>query len=323
MRRSVIIATIAALVVTSCSDDPGTITADERRQVVAELVESVYVRGYERLRAEADGLAGAIDSMCDGSGSVEAARSAWSSTLDAWLATSAFRFGPARDLRLGNSIVYPIDASKVAEAMDTVSDPAGVAELGSDARGLEAIEMVLFTTESPPAHCAYLVGAGAGVAAASADILTGWTAPDGTGAELSTDMGSQDGVEMAVNDLRMSIDDLVFFRLDAGAGGEGLLQPDRAPGNARHIVDSVRLGYLGANDGGLSGLVSIISPDADERTVALLDELERNTAAIVPGDASSAAAALETALELRTLISTEIASLLAATLLLGDADGDA
>ena len=67
--------------------------------------------------------------------------------------------------------------------------------------------------------------------------------------------------------------------------------------------------------------MATISSDADERMRSLLEQLATETGAFVAG--SSAGPALETAREVRVVITSEIASLLAATLLLGDSDGDA
>ena len=126
-----------ALVVTACSSSElGTVTMEERVAAVSALVEEVYLPGYGGLAQQAKELLGAVEAFCDGSGTLEQARAEWNDTMSAWFQTASFRFGPARSLRLGNSVSYPIDEVKVTEAFATAEAPDDVARLGSDVRGL-------------------------------------------------------------------------------------------------------------------------------------------------------------------------------------------
>lgn len=300
--RRLLAVVLVAMLVAACSGEP-TVTAEERERVMAALATDVYLAGYETFAEAATVLRTAIDSGCSNQ-NLDAAFDAWEAASDAWLATSAYRFGPT-STRLVNAVAYPIDADKIDAAAGEVADPAEVAELGSDARGLDAIGYSLRVHGSDA--CPYLAGAALRVDETAQAILEGWRGDEGYAAELSTDMGSQDGVEMAINELIMAIDDLVFFRLQGG------LDAERGEANASAVLRSIASAYRGVDGAGLSSLVAVASEDADQRVTELLDRLETTP----PAEAG------ETATELRTLISTEVASLLSATLLLGDGDGDA
>ena len=144
-------------------------------------------------------------------------------------------------------------------------------------------------------------------------ISSEWSGSYGT--ELVQEMTTQDGVELAVNGIIRTLDDLVFFRLAGGSAGEDLIRPERVPEVAAIEVASIDQVYRGTKGGGISALVAAASSETDAEIRSLLDEL----AASLPDDL---AAAGEHATELRQIFNTEVTSLLAVTALLGDSDGD-
>jgi hypothetical protein len=271
---------------------------------MASLASDVYLPAYEQFEVDAQALSNSVSAACD-TGDLGGVRDAWSAASHSWLLTSAFRLGPAGDRRTQNAVTYPADAAKVSEAIQQVTTPEQVADLGSDVKGLEAIGLALENGDREA--CPYLIGATQLVEDTAAAIVAAWRGDDGYPRDLGTDMGSQDGVEMAINDLKTAVDDLVFFRL---AGG--LDAPDGET-HARAVIESIDRSYRGVDGNGLSSLVASASEAADARMLELLDDLE----------STPPAESLDVSSELRTLISTEVASLLSATLLLGDGDGDA
>jgi hypothetical protein len=300
---------LVLLAVMSGSCETPTITGDQRAEAVARLASEVYVPGYQEFERTAQALAEAVGTACADGDDFSAVDTALAETEAAWLATSAFRFGPADEDRLDNDVSYPIDEAKVTEAAMT-SDPATVSSLGSDTRGLDAIALIL-SGDDPRQACPYLTGAAGVVVAAAAAIVAAWTGESGFAENISTEMGSQDAVEMAVNGLTVALDDLVFFRLSPDVLADG--QP--AWRRAHAVAQSVETAYEGGSRG-LASLVEIVSSGTGERTSELAVTLTAQTG-------SQSSDALTTATELRRTIATEVSSLLSATLLLGDADGDA
>ena len=173
---------------------PGTTAAavPARSAVIAQLVDQVMVPGYQRMEASSQALAGAVDSLC-AAPSPEAlaqAQQAWRDTNTAWNVTEAYRFGPAMDK--ATTVEYPVDEAKVKKLLAAAKPPTpftaeSLNALGSDVRGLEAIELVLFSPEAPgdldARRCSYAQAATQIVARAAKDVRTAWT--DGAGGKRS------------------------------------------------------------------------------------------------------------------------------------------
>jgi hypothetical protein len=291
------------VVLTACDGGPSPATAMDRERVMGALATDVYLPGYRRFAESTSSLVIAIDVGC-AAGDLSQAPAVSRETTTAWLETSAYRLGPAADRRLQNAVSYPIDETKVRAVATDVTHPDDVDDLGSDARGLEAIDAVL--ADHGVEACPYLIGMSTHIDDAARELLDAWEGEDGYAQNLATDIGSQDGVEMAVNELKFAIDDLAFFRL---AGG---LAEEHGPSDSAAVVESISRSYRGEDGDGLSSLVAAASEEADQRVLDLLQRLEDT-----PPDQAVAVAT-----ELRNVVTTEVASLLSATLLLGDADGD-
>lgn len=282
---------------------------------MGDLGTNVVAPAYEHLADASDSLVETIERGC-ASGDLTGVPTALDALADAWLATASFRSGPMSAIRLGNAVSYPIDAGKVSDAAASVVDPTDVSNLGSDSRGIDAIRLVLASSDAT-SSCPYLTGAAWRISAAARGLTEVWAGDDGHTTSMATEMGSQDAVELIISDLRAVVDDLVFFRFAAAADGTGLIDPDRAQPDARALVASIDAAWTAYGDGGLGSLVSLVAADTDEVVRA---DIAAMRDAVETGDLS---AALAPAQDLRTRLATEVATNLAATLLLGDADGDA
>ncbi|MCB1954419.1 MAG: imelysin family protein [Rhodocyclaceae bacterium] len=144
----------------------------EPSAMASALAEKVLVPGYAALQRDVDALAKATDGFCGGSGtSLDEVRSAWRHAALSLRRISALSFGPALESRILRRIDYwPTRPSLVEQGIERLAaDPGDTARIGLPARGLPAIEYLLFVSDPPLApaaksRCAYLTWLGRDVA---------------------------------------------------------------------------------------------------------------------------------------------------------------
>jgi hypothetical protein len=219
------------------------------------------------------------------------------------------------DGRHAPDVDFPIDAGKVRDAAAAGTDPA---TLGTDAKGLGAIELLLFDGDPPapgsPA-CGYLVAAASLIAGIAGNVARSW---EQYAVDL-TAMDSQDAVELAVNGISTVLDDLVMMYLpdDAEATPAGRVDRDVAA-----LYGSAESAYFGGASGGVGNLVAAASAQAGEDTSAALQALAGAVPGVDPRGPGGRAAAMAAAIEARKQVQTVVTSVLSTALLLGDSDGD-
>ena len=116
---------------------------------VESAVETQILPGYAAFAARTDQLAQAAVETCDR----DALRPAWNEAFDAWLGVSHIRFGPVEEGGRAVAIAFwpdtrgatPQALSKLIEARDeSIASPEGTAQLSVAARGLYALEYLLY-----------------------------------------------------------------------------------------------------------------------------------------------------------------------------------
>lgn len=345
MRGRWFVAAVVSVVLSSCATTETSTTASTasteeiataglRHAVVTALADEVWIPSYLSVAETASSLEQSTFELCSDptEQTLERARSDWLETRRAWITTRSFRFGPARDGRLESGVSFPVDPEKVSTLARSDSDDwsATLAGTGSDARGLEAIEIVLFTDLAPTGDdrhtCGYLQASAAVIATTAERIVEGWRS--GTADEpsfrsrLDDDVDPQAVVELAVNDLSTTLEEITMVKLidpvDGPSGTGSLLIAD--------LLHAATLAYHGDTSGGLSKLVAEAFASTDERmterlalAVEIADGLPPPLEQASVGQIDELTEAV-TAIE-RTL-GTEVASLLGATLMFGDTDGD-
>jgi hypothetical protein len=231
------------------------------------------------------------------------------------MATRAFRFGPVADGRLAPDMDFPLDTAKVQAAADGGVDAS---TLGTDARGLGAIEWLLFG-ESPPAPgspaCDYSISAAALIGQTAQTIPAGW---DDYAVELTT-MDSQEAVELAVNGISTALDELVMMRLPDSAEATPSRRVDR---DVAGLYRSIDRSYFGGGSGGIGTLVEAASSGAGEDTSSAIRALGDAIPAVQSAESAGRAEAMEAAIAARRQVQTVVTSVLSTALLLGDSDGD-
>jgi predicted lipoprotein len=302
-----------------------------RDSVVSAVTADVIVPAYAQLAASLNELQRSLEGLCaspDDASKLDAAQLAWRAASADWSRTRAFRFGPAMDLRAMSKIKFPVDADKIDKLItsDAPVDSASVAALGADQRGLSGIELVLFGDQAVSTRrCQYAVSAaGPGVAAADAVVEQWRTDPPTDTKQFIDDVIN--GAVFALTDvgdsqLGVASGDVSgtpqFAEVDSGPARQSLA--DMAA-----MLDSVDL--VMASDA-LSALVAAQSADTMTRVRAELDSARSALDDIAePLFSTTDVAALSNAYKAvrvpLTTVRAEVASLLAVTLTLGDADGD-
>lgn len=152
----------------------------EDRAFVRALHERWYLPGAQAFGREAVALRDALGVLCEasadrGPAALSAARAQWRRTVDLWERFSAVRGGALLARRSPREIDFmPTRPESIRRAIDTATDAAGLERVGAPAKGLPALEWLLWTQAVQPGTpgCRYAVLA-AGEVAAEADALRG------------------------------------------------------------------------------------------------------------------------------------------------------
>jgi predicted lipoprotein len=342
-------ACMCILGVVACSSDDTDATAN-RVEVLRNLSTRVVAPTYVTLDRTTARLADATAALCAAPdpGHLQAAQRAWDDAWQAWNRTRAFRFGPMTDDRTGSDITFMVDSEKIDNVLSS-SDPTAPVPTtetlrfaGSDTRGLQAVQYLLFDRDATETRaCAYAASAAALTAEAAHTTRLAWTdGADGDapfGRQLAVPgTGKYDNGQAAVEDLVNGLAMALTEATRENAAAETTPADERESvgehgGTRLHdFFWSIRASYFGTPRGtdgaGIDDLVAAVSPTADER---VRDLIERSSAAVDALPASLADASkpeLRTAYRLvrnaGTIVRAEVASELGVTLSLGDADGD-
>ncbi len=336
---AMVAATLAVTGVAGCSDDASTSTGTDMpesaptsvdRAAIAESVVAEVIRpAYDLLSTTSTELADTVATACASTAvDVTPAQQSWRAARSAWQATRSIRFGPVMELRAASSIDFPVDPDKVAVLLAGTDplDPASVADLGADQRGLSGIELVLFADTAPDARdCEYLASATSLVAARAVDIAAAWSTD--TSATADTKMFIDD----TVNGIVFALTDVSAQRLGpaAGATTETAEFAEVDGGPARSALDDAISATEGAAavlavlDPLLRGQSADSADRARDQTAAAIEAIEAITTPLADTvDTAPITVAYDATRTALVTVRSEVASLLGVTLTLGDADGD-
>jgi predicted lipoprotein len=135
--------------------------ADPDHAAIAERALNRHILpGFERLAATTAALAEAAEAACAGAGPIDRAPvdSAYHAAFDAWVAISHLRFGPMEEDNAGFAIAFWPDtrgatpralSAQIAVEDPVVDDPATFREVSVAARGLFALDQLLFDPGEP------------------------------------------------------------------------------------------------------------------------------------------------------------------------------
>lgn len=173
------------------------------KPVIDRLIDRVILPGYGALADKSATTAAAMAALCaaPGDAMLAEARAAFGDLAVAWSGVEMFRMGPARaENRYERMFFWPDRRGLglrqvqgvIADADATATDVDALRGKSVAVQGLLALEYVLYGTDSdglsaPPAdgyRCRYGEAIGGAIAANSAEMRDGWTAPDGYAAVM-------------------------------------------------------------------------------------------------------------------------------------------
>jgi predicted lipoprotein len=312
------------------------------------VADQVAVPAYEQLVATLDEVTAALDHLCaaPSRAALDEARAAWAEASLAWRETQAVRMGPATDRRLAASIGFLARPEAIADLLegDDDLDPARLDAAGAAVTGLSALELALFedaatelATTDGARRCQYAASVSELARRRSAEVLADWT--DGYDEELATglDGDSTMSVNALVNELifrATEVDDLGLRALVEVDDADDLAD-NRADGPARVRLAELRATLTGVTavigEPGQLGLLDLVearSPATADRLQAANKAAARAIAELpdsvteAMGEPAALAEAQARVMDLKVLLSTEVASQLGVTVGFGDADGD-
>ncbi len=323
-----------------------------RREVLIHLTDAVIVPANDQLHADAGTLVAAIDTLCS-SAAVAPAQSAWRTVRADWSILGAFSLGPVvTQMQAGELDFWPVREAtiedKISAAPATI-DATYLASLGVSARGLPALEYLLFTTPPAGPRCAYARALAEDIERRTGEIADAWhsSAADAlreAGHGSTVYASEQAGLDAVVNAAIEGLYRIVKDKLDRPLGNLSGSDPDPDVVESRYSgtalvditgnLDGFARMYFGADlesggEPGLDALVAAKDSDLDARIVTQLG-VARAALAAVPApladtliaDRSVVQTARDEVDALRRLIKLDVASLLGVTLMLSDNDGD-
>jgi predicted lipoprotein len=267
--------------------------------IVRRAVESHVLPGMERFETATAGLSLAADAFCDGAADRTALDGAYHRAFDGWMGVAHLRFGP---LEAGGRAVaiafWPDERGATPRALAALlagdgaalADPAAFAEVSVAARGLFAMDWLLFDAAAPPVaagarECAVAQAVAADLAATVAALAADWR--DGYAALLLT-AGAPGNPVYATSDeatadlygaLVGGVEAAVALRLDRPLGAPGAPRPRRAEawrsGRPLRNLD-LQLGAL--EDLAAAFLPALAGEDAQAVTAAFARARERAAA---------------------------------------------
>ncbi|MCA9664958.1 MAG: imelysin family protein [Myxococcales bacterium] len=176
------------LLASACSSSgPG---FEQRRLVLAQLVDEVVLPGLDAFVDKADALKTAVSALCASVSqtTLYAAQQAWLDARLAYKHTQAYGFGPADDDGISVDVdFWPArpDTVEKAIAETTSLDDAAIDKLGVSSKGLPALEVLLFgdiggddaavlVAQADSKRCGYTEALGKALARAAGKLRSAW-----------------------------------------------------------------------------------------------------------------------------------------------------
>jgi predicted lipoprotein len=326
-----------------------------REAALDNIARSVLLPGYLDLAARSRAFAAAADDLATAPspGSLKKTQHAWRDTLVAWRQTRAFTHGPLADLGVSGRIQFwparPQSVERVLAASRPLTDTY-VDELGANAVGLSALEVLLFGDRVDDAGRLASFSGTAGarrreyLRALAADLVkktqlvaSRWQGPAGYAATFA--MGGQQQLNVLFNDLRAALDLGVKSPLQTVLDRQ--LEPqfpfEQVEGSLSGVsqqsvlavLAGVRRAYSGGEAAGIDDYLAQLSP---QNAMRLDDRFQKTIAAVqaLGGPIEQAIGPRESALRqandachsLEMLLKVEVASTLGVTLTFKATDGD-
>ncbi|SFN78536.1 hypothetical protein SAMN03159463_00556 [Mesorhizobium sp. NFR06] len=202
--------------------------------VIGRAIDGFVRPAYASLDQHAAGLTRAMHQLCEtpSEPNLEAARSAFSGTVEAWSVAEIIAFGPIKqNNRLERMLYWPDRKSiglrqvqsTLAAKDPSATDPAQLAQKSVAMQGLGALEYVLYgdgaetlARKDDPYRCAYGAAVAGNIEAIAGEVRDAWQNPDGF-ASLWANPGAKnplyrDGTEAVAELVGVFINELEMIR---------------------------------------------------------------------------------------------------------------
>lgn len=317
-----------------------------RRDVLAYLADEVMLPAERELADAAAALSSATRAACAGQ-ELAPAQAAWGALHSAWTRTSGFSFGPVVEQKQASALdFWPARPDSIEAAITgapATIDAAYVDGLGTGAKGMPALEYLLFSAPAPTPgpRCDFMTELAADIEQRTGEIADAWQdshaeALRSAGHGSAVYPSEKAGLDAVVNASIEGLYRVVKTKLDRPLGNITGSDPDgalvesyfsgRGLDDIAADLDSFERVYAGD---GLATLVIAQNPELDPRIVAQLAAARTALAAVPPPlqlsvetDRNAVQALRDEVDALRRLIKLDVASLLGVTLSLSDNDGD-
>jgi uncharacterized protein len=335
-----------------------------REAVLRDLAQHVLAAGYQDLAAKCRALTNAAAQLAQtpDQASLDQARNSWIAAAEAADRLRCYQAGPIVEREYAASFYYARISPPIidGQAQSTnVLDPASVAGLGGDCKGLFALEYLLFGHRGYPGipkpnapqvlemlsgdnsqhRRAYLVVLARDLETKAAQLAQDWTASGEQGAAAKFAAGGQASINLLVNQLAHAIEDVEqarlhfaltlpaplsqqMYRIEASPSGASLL-------DAIARVEGIEKFYRGAGGLGLADVLKQVNAPLDQRiqaqfatTLSAIKAIDEplDQAAVDKRDTVQNASDKTKALEI--IFKVDLASALGVTISFTSGDGD-
>ena len=337
------------------ADDKTRPPAVSKQAMLDNIAKKVLLPAYTELASRSSDFSAAADALTStpNAATLKRAQQAWKEVLLAWRRTQPFAHGPIADLGVSGRIQFwpsrRQSVDRVLRAPRPIDD-AYIRELGANAVGLSALELLLFDTrQDDAARVATFAGPEGDrqrkyFQALSRELLTqtrlverAWDGPGGFAATFSA--GGQQQLNLLVNDLLTAIETGAQGRLQLviAKHGEQVAGPELVEGGLSGTSQQGLLGLLlgarslfsGGDGIGLDDYLKQLKSSTAVRVDAQFQKAIQAVQAI-DGPLERAIGTREQAVKLahdecralEILLKVEVASTLGVTLTFKSTDGD-
>jgi uncharacterized protein len=326
-----------------------------REEALSAIVREVVVPSAKEVVATSARLVQATQSLASDPEvrTLSGARSAFRPALLAWKGAQCFRQGPVVETNaLLRALFWPVRPDTIEKALagERVPDDAVVADLGVDAKGLYALEYLLFPLDLDEAAAAKLFGAELGARRRAFVVALARSVHSyaklsagrlGTGEAYAERFSRAGGESLStlLAELIGSVENACAQRLDyvLKLADSRLLKPreiEAWPSGLSHEIALQQLSsterlYRGGRHGGLSDLTRAVAPAVDERVraryadaISAVRALGAPLERVVHANRPVLARAAEATKKLEITLKVDLASALGVTLTFASTDGD-
>jgi len=140
-----------SIAVLSCDSKEETASSYDRKPILVNISDSLILPAYSNFQLEVSEFQSDLNIYENESteANMKQLKEAWIQMALAWKYAEAYNFGPIESLFLENSMHYfPVDTAAISKAVENYSNQENyLASLGSNKKGLAAIEFILFSNE--------------------------------------------------------------------------------------------------------------------------------------------------------------------------------